>query len=225
MTEPSALENSIKSFVSINDSDVKKIIECFREVELKKGDYFGRSGKYCDTLAFIQSGYIRVFIDTMDREVTQWISSPGYFITDLSSFVSKTTGRWNMQALTDCTLMSITRQQYETLGKQVPVWGELDRQFIVKCFTMMEDRIFNHLYMASEHRFQHLMETQPELFNIVPLHYLASMLGMTPETLSRLRKKKAFLKLLDFCQVDLIRVTRHLTHKKSNHESSKRNSH
>jgi CRP/FNR family transcriptional regulator, anaerobic regulatory protein len=190
MITTSALENSIKTFVSMSEADVKQITEFFKPVNLKKGDYFIRSGRYCDVLGFIQAGYIRVFIDSPDREVTQWVSSPGYFITDLSSFISQAVGRWNMQALTDCSLLSITKTQYEILGKQISAWNDLDRQFIVKCFTMMEDRIFNHLYMSSEERFQHLMKTQSELFNIVPLHYLASMLGMTPETLSRLRKKQ-----------------------------------
>lgn len=185
-----ALENYIKNSIFVTESDLGQIIQCFNNRTIEKGEYFTRSGRVCPVLGFIETGYIRVFLEVGDREVTQWVSSPGYFITDLTSFVSESPARWNMQALTDCSIQQITRKQYNDLGKQVPVWQDLDRSFIVKCFTLMEERIFNHLYMSSEERFERLMKIQPELFNIVPLHYLASMMGMTPETLSRLRKKQ-----------------------------------
>jgi CRP/FNR family transcriptional regulator, anaerobic regulatory protein len=183
------LEHYIKSNVSVTIEEAKVISTYFRTTLLKKGDYFVKAGRYCERLSFIKSGHIRVFVEATDREVTQWIAPPGYFITDLSSFVSRTVAKWNMQALTDCEILEISRDGYDQLGKEVPVWKDLDRLFIVKCFGMLEARIFNHLYMSTEERFSELMKTQPELFNIVPLQYLASMLGMTPETLSRLRKK------------------------------------
>lgn len=183
------LESHIRSLTPLTAGDMAVIQQRFKPVTLEKGDYLSRRGRDCDTLAFIVSGYVRVFVEADDREVTQWISSPGYFVTDLSSFIFQTPGRWNIQALTPCDVLHITRDQYQELRSLLPAWRELDRIFIVKCFTMLEDRIFNHLYMSSEDRFHHLMTTQPELFNLVPLQYLASMLGMTPETLSRLRRK------------------------------------
>jgi len=185
-----SLENYIKASVALSRDDMHTISSFFQPATLAKGSYLGRRGRVCNKLAFVQTGYIRMFIEVNNREVTQWISGPGYFITDLSSFIFQTEGRWNMQALTDCTLLEISRQNYDVLSSQLPVWKEIDRLLIVNCFTLMEERIFNHLYMSTEERFHHLMKTQPELFNLVPLQYLASMLGMTPETLSRLRKKQ-----------------------------------
>lgn len=185
-----ALETYIKSSVSLSPSDLQIITSFFKPASMNKGDYFGKKGRFCDKLSFVQTGYLRMFVEADDREVTQWISGPGYFVTDLSSFIFNTPGRWNIQALTDCTLLEITRNDSEALSKKLPAWKEIDRLLIVKCFAMMEERILNHLYMSTEERFQNLMKTQPELFNLVPLQYLASMLGMTPETLSRLRKKQ-----------------------------------
>lgn len=184
-----ALEQYIRSSVSVAPHDLATIGESFETNQLVKGDFYGRRGKFCEKLGFVQEGYIRVYIEVADREVTQWISGPGYFVTDLSSFIFHTPGRWNMQALTPVVVHDITRDAYDDLSKKLPVWKELDRLLIVKCFSMMEERILNHLYMSTEERFNELMKTQPELFNLVPLQYLASMLGMTPETLSRLRKK------------------------------------
>lgn len=188
-----ALEQYIHHSIALSPENLKAITSYFKPSELKKGDFFARTNRYCDKLSFVQQGYLRVFFEANDREVTQWISSPGYFITDLSSYIYRQPGRWNIQALSDCSMLDLSRNDYDTLSKEVPAWKDLDRLFIVKCFGMLEERVFSHLYMSSEERFHHLMKTQPELFNIVPLQYLASMLGMTPETLSRLRKKATSL--------------------------------
>lgn len=74
----------------------------------------------------------------------------------------------------------------------VPSWHELEKLFIAKCFTILENRIFSHLSMTAEERYNNFSEHNKELFNQVPLQYIASMLGMTPETFSRIRKKQLF---------------------------------
>ena len=71
----------------------------------------------------------------------------------------------------------------------MPIWNELEKKFLVNCFTTLEDRIFSHLSMTAEERYHFFFSQNKELFNLVPLQYIASMLGMTPETFSRIRKK------------------------------------
>jgi CRP-like cAMP-binding protein len=78
---------------------------------------------------------------------------------------------------------------YQNIGAVVPEWHELEKFFIAKCFLNLEDRVYTFLSMTAEERFHHFYEQKQELFNLVPLQYIASMLGMTPETLSRIRKK------------------------------------
>ncbi|MEL7148037.1 MAG: cyclic nucleotide-binding protein, partial [Bacteroidota bacterium] len=122
--------------------------------------------------------------------VTQWISSTGYFITDLNSFVFDQRARWNMQALSDCIIYTIKKDSFRELKKHVPTWTEMEKHFISGCFITMEDRVFSHLSLTAEQRYDELFKQNQELFNQVPLQYLASMLGMTPETFSRIRNKK-----------------------------------
>ena len=73
----------------------------FKPQSLKKGDYFLKTGRTCDKLSFVQSGLLRVYVQTPDKEVTQWISTKGYFVTDLASLIFNTPARWTIQALTD----------------------------------------------------------------------------------------------------------------------------
>ncbi len=167
-----------------------KITSPFNESELQKGAYFTKSGQYCEKLSFIKSGYIRVFANFNEKEVTQWIATKGYFITDLYSFNFKQRARWNIQALTDCELYTIDKENYSLLKNLVPNWTAMEKQFIASCFVQLEDRVFGHLSLTAEERYDQLFKSTPELFNQVPLQYIASMLGMSPETFSRIRKKK-----------------------------------
>ena len=186
MTE---LEKYIQSYFGIRQEDLTQVGSLFKRQILKKGDFFLKTGRICDKLSFIQSGLLRIYVQTPDKEVTQWISTKGYFVTDLASLIFNTPARWTIQALTDAEIYTIDSQDYNRIGKLIPKWHELEKLFIARCFTILEDRIFTHLSMTAEERYHFFFERNKELFNQVPLQYIASMLGMTPETFSRIRKK------------------------------------
>ena len=185
------LEEYIKSYFGIVDSSELKQISSFFELQsIKKGEFYLKEGKLSKELSFVQSGLMRIYADLEDKEVTQWISSKGYFITDLSSFVFETPSRWSIQALVDSEVYTISKESYEKIGQVIPAWHQLEKLFIVRCFSIMEDRVFSHLSMTAEERYVFFFQSNRELFNQVPLMYIASMLGMTPETFSRVRKKQ-----------------------------------
>ena len=187
MTE---LEQYLQTYFDFNEKDLVTVASMFKPEFIKKGDFYLSSGKLCNKMSFIQSGILRVFVDLENREVTQWISSKGYFITDLSSLLFDKTARWNIQALTDTALYTISKSDYNRIGEYIPKWPKTEKLFIAHCFTMLEDRVFSFLSMTAEERYNILFEANRELFNQVPLQYIASMLGMTPETISRIRKKQ-----------------------------------
>lgn len=184
------LEQSINLHFGIPKDDISKIADFFTTETIAKGDYFCKTGGICNKLSFIESGLMRIFVVDDKREVTQWISTPGYFVTDLSSLIFQNTARWNIQALTDCYVYTINRDNYNNIGKVLPQWHELEKLFIAKCFTILEDRVYTFLSMTAEERYTMLYEHNKELFQLVPQQYIASMLGMTPETMSRIRAKQ-----------------------------------
>ncbi len=184
-----ALQQQIQSYFGITPDEFVAIEHLFSKTELAKGNYFVKKSQYCEKLSFIKSGFIRIYATENDKEITQWISTGGYFITDLHSFIFDQRSRWNMQALNDCILYTITKENYKKLYQILPNWYQIEKKFVASCFTILENRVFDHLSLNSEERYLKFFSQNKTLFNEVPLQYLASMLGMTPETLSRIRKK------------------------------------
>ncbi|MEO9531148.1 MAG: Crp/Fnr family transcriptional regulator [Crocinitomicaceae bacterium] len=184
------LEQYIASYFGVvNAEDLQIIGALFKETSYEKGDMLLMEGKKCDQLSFVQSGYVRMFHFHEDREITQWISSKGHFTTDLTSFIYEKPSRLTIQALSDSIVYSISKSDYLKIGELVSQWHELEKMFIIKCFITLEERVYSHLAMTAEERYQYFFENNKELFNHVPLQYIASLLGMSPETFSRIRKK------------------------------------
>jgi CRP-like cAMP-binding protein len=82
----------------------------------------------------------------------------------------------------------ISREKHFEMSESEPKWLEFDNKLLAHSFALLEEKMFAQLHTTAKERFQKLMQEEPELFQHVPLHYIASMLGITPESLSRLRK-------------------------------------
>ncbi|MEO1487012.1 MAG: Crp/Fnr family transcriptional regulator [Bacteroidota bacterium] len=175
----------------MSDAALDSILSAFEIEELKKGAFFLQAGKLCRKMAFIDSGYLRMYDIANGKEITLWIASQGKFITSLSSFVFESENYWNIQAETDCTLYTINRDKHFELCKQEPKWLEFDNLLLARSFALLEQSMFNQLHTTAEQRLKKLLQDEPALFNHVPLQHIASMLGIAPESLSRLRKNIA----------------------------------
>ena len=185
------LDQYIKSYFGVVETnDLNTIVSFFTATTIKKGDFLLKSGNHCNGLTFVHSGLLRMFVITETKEVTQWISTKGYFTGDLSSFIFETPSHLSIQALTDSEISTISKENYKRLGDLLPKWHEFEKLFIARCFITLEQRIFSHLSMTAKERYDAFFEENADLFNQVPLQYIASMLGMTPETFSRIRKKQ-----------------------------------
>lgn len=183
------LEQLITSFLGFSASDAELVATFFKPSFLAKGDYYLKPGNTCTALSFQRSGLIRVFVNDGLTETTQWISGAGGFVTDLAGLVFRTPAKFYIQALADTELYTMSGEDYMRIGTVIPEWHHLEKMFIARCFIFMEQRVFSLLSMKAEERYRWLFNYNPSLFNEVPLQYLASMMGMTPETLSRIRRK------------------------------------
>ena len=186
-----SLSAHIQAVFQISPQEAAQISGFFKPLSLQRNEYFLKEKQFAQHLGFVQSGLMREFFNHDGREITKWISGEGYFIVDLASFLFEKPARVNIQAMTDCELFVINKTDYARINQAVPKWPEIEKTFIARCFTVLEDRVVTHLALSAEERYEAFFQYKPELFNLVPLQNLASMLGMTPETFSRIRKKRS----------------------------------
>ena len=183
------LSSVLSSELKISDEDLALILSNFDEMAAKKNEFLLEAGKRCTEMYFVKSGYLRVYSLSNGMETTLWIAGSGSFITSLSSFIFELPNNWYIQTVTDCELEVIPRENHFNLLKSCSKWMEFDIVLLSKSFAMLEERMFHHLYTNSTERVQKLQLSNPDLFKHVPLQQIASLLGITPETLSRIRKK------------------------------------
>jgi CRP-like cAMP-binding protein len=183
------LTNYIQSYFDTKSEIAEVLSRRFEEQSLPRNEMLTSIGTRFAGLSFVKSGYLRMYKPTEKKEVTQWISSPNEFATDLGTLMFDQPARWNIQAITDCELYTLPFSAYREIQNEIPEWPQIEKLFLAKCFMTIEDRVFTFLSMTAEERYHFLLQFNPDLFLKVPHQYLASMLGMTPETFSRVRKK------------------------------------
>jgi CRP-like cAMP-binding protein len=186
----SELKKHIIQTFEFNESEFEQIKDFFKPKVILEGDYFLKEGQYVRQMGFVEMGILREFLYVKDKEVTKWFSTSGYFAVDLSGFLFDQKSKVSYQAITDVELLTISKEDYNKISTRVPRWDKLEKMFFAKCFRVLENRVVSHLALNAEERYTQMFALNPTLFNEVPLNQIASMLGMTAETLSRIRKKQ-----------------------------------
>jgi len=192
MTDTSkvALKAFFNQMVELSDKEFEDIAKYFKPLTLKEGAYFVEEGQVCSKIAFIRKGFMRAFYEINDEmEVTKYIQPKHTLITAFASFASRKPSQEYIQALTECDLWVIDYDSMQLLYRKYPKWQELGRIIMEEIYQYLEKRILSFLTQNAEERYRALVTENPRLIQDVPLRYIASMLGITPETLSRIRQK------------------------------------
>jgi len=161
----------------------------FKPRSVAKGEFICNAGEVCKEVAFIESGLMRSFYNLKGKEVTRFVLMKNNFITALSSFISQKPSSENLQAIKDTELYVISYDDIQRLYSEYPKWQELGRLVIEKSHLQLERRVFELISMTASDRYRSIAKDQPGIIDNVPLQYIASIIGVKPETLSRIRKK------------------------------------
>ena len=173
----------------MNHEMVNTITETFHQKEFTKGDFFLKDGKVSNEYLFLEKGYMRAFLpDTEGNEVTVNFYSPNSVVFEVSSFFQRIPTQEKIQALSDCIGWAISFEELNTLFHTIPEFREFGRAILVKGFVALKIRTLAMINKTAEQRYASLLQTNPDLFQHIPLKYIASYLGLTDTSLSRIRK-------------------------------------
>ena len=187
-----ALRKYINSNTSsiISDEEFKHFQEAFVSKKVKKKQFILHEGSICQYSAFIVKGAMRQY--TIDKRGVEHIVRFGienWWMSDRESFIMLTPSPYNIDAVEDCDLLVTTNEQVTHIQEMSPTFGKMTKLLDQRSFITSHDRIQATISYSAEERFVHLMKTYPEFLQRFPQTMIASYLGITPETLSRVRKQ------------------------------------
>ena len=154
-----------------------------------KHEIISQEGTVCNHLYIIISGLARVFYYEEGRDITVHFAMENESITATDSFIQRTKSKYNIEAIEDMEIMAISHQDLENIFKKQPKFERFGRLYMQQIYLDLMERLDDLQLYTAQKRYENLLNKNPKIFLRAPLKHLASFLGMTPETLSRLRSK------------------------------------
>lgn len=182
----------IKKFIPVSEKLEERLslISEFKPVE--KGKYLHRPNQVCRYTYFINSGLVRIFYKKGEKEITDNFSAEGEWITSVYSFMKNVPDNCYIETLEYCELVAININQLETCFSDFPEMERFGRFLVSQYFLEQSERIISLQFHSAKERYGFFKKTAANKIARVPLGMLASHLGITPETLSRIRAGKTF---------------------------------
>lgn len=176
------------NLVSIKTAE--EIANTFKAKEIMRNEFLLKEGRVADEYFFLESGFIRSFaFDTEGNEVTTNFYSSSQVVFEVSSFFNRTIAKENFQAIEDCTGWYITYAELNNLFHSMHEFRDFGRSILVKGFSALKIRMLSMITETAEQRYNTLLKTNPEIFQHAALKHIASYLGITDTSLSRIRKE------------------------------------
>jgi len=163
--------------------------DCFKKLLLSKSDFLLRQGQLCRHLYFVESGAMRGFYNLDGKEITHWFGFENDFVTSFHSFITHQPAVENIQLLEGSILWAISKEKLTGLFNQHHEIERLVRIAYEKYYIRLEERYVNAHFKTARERYENLLHQAPHILERVPLGCVASYLGISQETLSRIRSQ------------------------------------
>jgi CRP-like cAMP-binding protein len=184
------LINYCSSFITLSAIDNEALELNFKRITIKRNDFLLKEGKVCDFIAFVNSGVIRHYHLKDGKEITCDITLKNSFITDFKSFTQSTPSNYNFQILKNVELFVIKKKELSELYNNNKNIESLGRIMAEQVALRTIDIAMSLSSDKPKERVEKLIIQRPDLFQEVPQRYLANLLGISPESLSRIRARK-----------------------------------
>jgi CRP-like cAMP-binding protein len=174
---------------SITENEWAVLQEKFTVQQLKKGDSLVRSGEICRQVSFINKGLVRMFYRVNGKEICTAFMAENEYTSQYDSFLTQQASAGDIDVLEDCECVNLSYNDLQVLYETSPSFEKAGRKIAEMLFIMVAGQTDSLLTQTPEQRYSSLLQHQPYIIQRVPQYMVASFIGITPEHLSRLRKK------------------------------------
>jgi len=184
------LVNFLLEFGRLTPQDIERIESKVEEVAVPKNTKLAKASQFINELWFVKKGVTRVYYYTeKGEEITKYFIDELHFSSDANSFLYHLPMTSYVETVTDCILIKISRSAFEDFSEKIPGWKDLIFKIVTQAMQDKVNRISPMLAETGKERYLKFMDRYPTLLNRIPLHLLASYLGVTKYSLSRIRKR------------------------------------
>lgn len=148
-----------------------------------------KAGEREEYLSFMEKGIVRFYVPGEERDLTFSFAFAGAFMSAYDSFLSRAACAYQVETLTPATLWSVSHAQLQTVYRETAIGNLIGREAAEELFLAKSRRELSLLSETAEERYRKLLSEQPRLLQLIPLKYLASYIGITPQALSRIRRR------------------------------------
>ncbi|MCU0468857.1 MAG: Crp/Fnr family transcriptional regulator [Arcicella sp.] len=183
------LQTFLRRFVNFTDEELEEVWSFFRPKKIKKGEFMCVPAEVAHEIGFVIKGVFRIFYLVEGKENTRFIGSENIFITSTPSFTTQTPSIEYVEALEDSSLLMLTYQDLQRIFEISPKWERLVRLLVEYFYNEQQERIYSLIALTAQERYEMLAKNRPDFIQRIPQYIIANYLGISPETLSRIRKQ------------------------------------
>ena len=177
----------LRSIINVSEELHLELQRITTNTVVNKGQYLLRSGAQCTDIYYVESGLLRGYYFNEDKEITNWLALDSEFATSFYSFIARVPSTESIEALETSELVQLPYASLQQLYADFPETERLGRILTENYYIRLEGRLLSVQFTTARERYQQLLANNPLLLQRAPLGHIASYLGITQETLSRIR--------------------------------------
>ena len=183
------LKEHLASLFNLSAEEANIFLSKFHRTQLRRDEVFVEEGKICNKIGLIEKGLMKCIYNNKGRETVFEFAFENNFISDYYSFVTNTPAEKEIRCLEDTTVYVASREDLERVGREHSFIGRMSREMNERLFLRMHHRLKSMLLDSAVERYQKLLAERQDLVQRIPQYLIASYLNVTPETISRIRRK------------------------------------
>lgn len=180
---------AIKELTGFSDSEIEVLLQYFEVKKIKKKTIVLNAGETAKEVYYISSGCLRLFYQKDGTDISAYFFTDNMFAGAYDSFTTQQPSRLYIETLEDCEVFAISLQSFQTLFAEFPRMSEFVFKILQERFVSLHNLYTSQILDSPEERYLNLQKERPDLIQRIPQHHLATYLGITPVSLSRIRAR------------------------------------